>query len=85
MPSELINYQYWTKSLNATFDKKSTDRVIVKGSVSACVPRNTFPDFGLDFLVKAIPIAPEEYIFWLWKSVTGLPVMNGVDVAVSPS
>lgn len=34
---------------------------------------------------RATPTAPESYMLLLWKSVNGLPVMNGVEAANRPS
>jgi hypothetical protein len=39
----------------------------------------------LGLLVRTIPTAPESYMRLLWNSVTGLPVMNGVEEARIPS
>lgn len=34
---------------------------------------------------RATPTAPDSYMLLLWKSVNGLPVMNGVEAANKPS
>jgi len=40
---------------------------------------------SLMFSVKAIPTAPDEYIFSFENRVKGLPVTKGVEVAIRPN
>jgi len=59
------------------------------GPLSVCTSRKSITNVGLVVIeispVKAKPTAPEPYICWFWKSVTGRPVMKGVEEAKSPS
>lgn len=62
-----------------------TNDVIRKGADTGCAPSNTTWASTVILFFNAIPTAPELYISRLWNKVTGLPVIKGVDPAMSPS
>src|ERR1700722_19436746 len=70
------------------FEKKQKSHlVIVRRSEMAINSGKSIRGLGVSFCrpVSATPTAPDEYILSLWNSVTGLPVINGVEDAMRPT